>query len=238
MLPKKLLRPEILIPAAGLAGLAFIALCALVWVNRDAWIPGLDGWVSTIAATISGNPLVFFIAMTVLPTFAVPQSLFFITLGTVFGESPWINFGFGCIALIGNITFSYYLVAVVCRPAARRIAERFGYKIPEIGREDTVQLTLAFRITPGLPYFVQNILLGLGGVPFLPYLVVSFLTQVGWMAAFVFLGRAVVEGSAGKIVLAVMLIVALSIFMKVLRRKVGNAKALKQEPEEAHAPGT
>src|SRR5258705_2504519 len=50
---------------------------------------------------------------------------------------------------------------------------RSGYKLPEVAAGDATDLIVLVRVTPGVPFPVQNYLLGLAQVPVVKYAVRS-----------------------------------------------------------------
>jgi uncharacterized membrane protein YdjX (TVP38/TMEM64 family) len=75
---------------------------------------------------------------------------------------------------------------------------RLGYKIPQVQKGDENGLIVLLRVTPGIPFPVQNYLLGLARVSFGRYLLISFAIQGPLNAAFIIFGEALLSGK-GKV---------------------------------------
>jgi len=96
-------------------------------------------------------------------------------------------------------------------------------EIPEpSGRSDELLLILLVRITPGIPFFAQNLLLGLADVDLLLALLVSLPIQMIFATGFVVLGQSAFDGNLGMAVLAVGLIGSASIAARLLHRRFGS----------------
>ncbi|MES2696130.1 MAG: VTT domain-containing protein, partial [Verrucomicrobiota bacterium] len=215
--------------------LAIAGAIALVIV---AMVLQLVGWrvaydetrriVSLVADAIANaGPAVYFGAMAVLPAFGVPMAPFALGAGPLFGE----RLGFPTIILLGilaltlNLTVTYWLARRWLRPWLTRVLARFGYNIPQVGREDITDLIVLLRVTPGFPFFVQNYLLGLVDAPFLRYLVISCAIQWPINCGFMLFGDALSQGKGKTIITAVLLIVALSVGTQFVRRHLAKKKA-------------
>ncbi len=184
--------------------------------------------VSLVADAIANaGPAVYFGAMAVLPAFGVPMAPFALGAGPLFGE----RLGFPTIILLGilaltlNLTVTYWLARRWLRPWLTRVLARFGYNIPQVGREDITDLIVLLRVTPGFPFFVQNYLLGLVDAPFLRYLVISCAIQWPINCGFMLFGDALSQGKGKTIITAVLLIVALSVGTQFVRRHLAKKKA-------------
>ena len=189
------------------------------------------GGIDRLLAVIrDAGPVVFFTAMALLPAVGVPASVFTLTAGPVFGPKlgmPLVVF-LTMAAVMVNVVMTYFLARRALRPVLERWLTRLGYKLPEVAPEDMTDLTIVVRVTPGSPFPVQNYLLGLAGVPFGKYLLVSFLVQVIYTPAFVLFGDALLHGKGRMVVLAGSLLVVAIVITHWVRKHYGKKKALKE----------
>ncbi len=175
----------------------------------------------------SAGPAIFFAAMAVLPAFGVPMAPFALAAGPLFGE----RLGFPAIILLGiaaltfNLTVTYWLARRWLRPWLTRVLGHFGYRIPQVDREDITDLIVLLRVTPGFPFFVQNYLLGLADAPFLRYLAISCAIQWPINCGFMLFGDALSQGRGKVIITAVLLIAALSVGTHLVRKHLAKKKA-------------
>jgi uncharacterized membrane protein YdjX (TVP38/TMEM64 family) len=173
------------------------------------------------------GPVAYFTAMALVPAAGVPLSAFTLTAGPVFGE----RFGMPAVvalslaAITFNLLLTYWLALRALRPLLQRLIDRLGYRMPEVESGDATDLMVIMRVTPGVPFFIQNYLCGLAQVPFGRYLLVSCLTMWSYGTAFVVFGEALRNGKGWKIMLAVSVIVALVAVTHLVRRHYGRKKS-------------
>ena len=208
------LKRVLLILVAGLALLA--AVCALMaWQNRAELAPVLEDTRSWLLGFLeSVHPVAFFALMAVLPAFGFPLSPFYL-LSSAYGVT--VALAASAVAMAGNLLFSFWLAVGFCRPLIERFLRRYDYRIPEVGQANQVRVTLIIRLTPGLPFFVQNYVLALAGVRFRIYMMLSWLAQMAYAIAFIVLGESVFEGRVGLAVVAISLVIVLLIVTRIIR---------------------
>ncbi|MBI5770415.1 MAG: TVP38/TMEM64 family protein [Verrucomicrobia bacterium] len=143
------------------------------------------------------GPVTFFSAMAVLPTFAVPITLFTIPAGEAFAP----QFGMGgviaiCLAILAvNLALTYWVARYAARPLLTRLLQRYGYTVPRATPENALAITVVMRLTPGPPYAVQGYVLGIAEVPFGLYMVGSWLCQAPYAVGFIVLGQGLLNGN-------------------------------------------
>jgi uncharacterized membrane protein YdjX (TVP38/TMEM64 family) len=79
-------------------------------------------------------------------------------------------------------------------------------------------------VTPGTPFFIQNYLLGLAGVPFGKYVIVSCIVTWIYTAAFVLFGDALLQGKGKMAFIAGGLFVAAVVLTQWLRKRYAKKK--------------
>jgi uncharacterized membrane protein YdjX (TVP38/TMEM64 family) len=173
------------------------------------------------------GPVAYFTAMALLPAIGVPATVFTLTAGPVFGPKlgmPLVVF-LSVAAIMFNIVLTYFLARRALRPVMEKLMTRFGYKLPQVAPEDTMDLAIIVRVTPGSPFPVQNYLLGLANVPFRQYLLVSFIVQVIYTPAFVLFGDALLHGKGKLAMVAVGLLAAAAVATHWARKHFAKKKA-------------
>jgi len=173
----------------------------------------------------SAGPVAFFTAMTLLPTVGVPVSAFSLTAGSVFSQQlgmGWV-IAFSLLAITASMALAYFLAHRALRPLLEGLLTRLGYRLPQAGAEDATDLIILLRVT-GLPFTVQNYLLGLAEVPFGKYLLVSCLIQWPVNAAFILFGDALLHGKGRVAFIALSLILALTAATHLLRKHYGKKR--------------
>lgn len=214
-------------PAAGRKRLLLTlavaaALCAAAAAIAAAR-SGLD-WRGLPAAGMAlvarGGPWVFFLALALAPLFGVPTILFSIIAASLFAK----QMGMGGVvaasiaALTANLTLAYWLARSAFRPRLIRLLARLGHRLPEVPPGDITDWIIILRVTTGVPFFVQNYLLGLADAPFPRYFWVSCIFVWPSTLAWTVFGDALLHGRGAKILLWLGLIVALVAATHLVRR--------------------
>lgn len=183
------------LPVAKLAVAAVVLLVAAVFLLRGVDFVALK---ERAFALIRGvGPVTFFSAMAVLPTFAVPITLFTIPAGEAFAP----QFGMGgviaicLVTLAVNLALTYWVARYAARPLLTRLLQRYGYTVPRATPENALAITVVMRLTPGPPYAVQGYVLGIAEVPFGLYMIGSWLCQAPYAVGFIVLGQGLLNGN-------------------------------------------
>jgi len=211
--------------AGGVGLLAVVILLRVMSVQEIVALlrNGIDrvkDWSKTV------GPLPFFGAMALLPAAGFPISVFSLSAGVFMG--PQIGLGWtvaGALLSLGiNMALTYWLARYALRPLLEGVIRKLGYALPQVAQENYLGLTVFLRVTPGPPFFVQNYLLGLAEVPFWTYLWVSWLIQGSFAVAMVVFGEALMQGSGKVVFIAVSVLIAISVAIKLVRRRYSQKK--------------
>ena len=174
------------------------------------------------------GPWAFFVAMAILPAVGFPVLAFGLTAGPAFSESLGMPTVVACalIAITVNFLFTYALARRALGPILSKLLVRFGYKLPQVEAGDSTDLVMILRLTPGIPFFVQNYLCGIAGVQFRKYFLISCLISLPLNAAVIVFSEAVVKGKGRTIMSAGMLVLAIVAATHLVRKHY----AKKQKP--------
>jgi uncharacterized membrane protein YdjX (TVP38/TMEM64 family) len=205
-----------------------VALVLLVGAGLVARGYDLKGAIEQgLALVRSAGPVVFFLAMAVLPAVGAPQLAFSLSAGPLFGA----QLGMGVVVLLAtlamffNMALSYWLASRVLRPLLEALLGRLGYKIPQVQQGDETGLIVLLRVTPGIPFPVQNYLLGLARASFGRYLLISICLQGPLNAAFVVFGDALLHGKGKMALIGISAIIVLLVGTQLLRKHYGKKKS-------------
>jgi uncharacterized membrane protein YdjX (TVP38/TMEM64 family) len=213
---------------ALLLKLAVIGVALLVGAVLVARGYDLKGLVQQTLAWVRGaGPLVFFTAQALLPACGAPQTAFSLTAGSLFGAQlgmGWVVL-FSLVALTVNMALTYWLAGYVLRPVLEKILVRFNYKLPAVESGNALDLIILLRVTPGVPFPVQNYLLGLARVPFGKYLLASVLIAGPLNTAFVLFGDALLQGKGRIALFSLLLLLALMAGTQLLRKHYAKKRA-------------
>jgi uncharacterized membrane protein YdjX (TVP38/TMEM64 family) len=179
---------------------------------RTAIDAALDAIRSAGAAT-------FFGTMAILP---LPLSWFTIPAGEAFAAQLTIPGVIGCALLAAGVQIAWCYAAAryLFRPWVQRVAQRRGWTVPTVGRDDAAAAVLLVRLIPGAPLPLQCMVLGAAEVPFPVYFVVSWLMTVPWVVGGVVLGRGVLNGRLAFEAAGLGLLAAAGLAAHLLRRKL------------------
>jgi uncharacterized membrane protein YdjX (TVP38/TMEM64 family) len=183
--------------------------------------------IRTILASVvewigSAHPAVLFLAIAVLPLVGVPASPLLIAAGVRWGF--WPGSPLAMTAMTLNFIAGYWLSNRWFREPLRRWLDRRGARFLDAGSEGNTELILLCRLFPGMPLFIQNYVLGVAGVPFGRYLVLSVLVQSGYVLAFVQFGGALKEATGWRMAMGVAGVIALALLVRWWRVRVRPAE--------------
>jgi uncharacterized membrane protein YdjX (TVP38/TMEM64 family) len=201
-----------------LAVVAAVVVVAALLLARGYDLKGL--FQQGLGVIRDAGPAVFFTAMALLPAVGAPLLFFSLTAGSVFGPQLGLPLvmvlSLSAIAL--NMALSYVLASRAFRPLLESLVKRLGYRLPQVDSGDATDLIVLLRVTPGVPFPAQNYLLGLAGVPFVRYLVVSCLIQLPINGAVIFFGEALLHGKGKIALVSLLLLLALMTGAHLVRK--------------------
>ena len=191
--------------AGGLLGLG-------VGAGLLAWKMGVDGAMLQAAWRQSEDflmdrPWWLFAALVVLPGLPVPTSVLLFLAGTVWRDRPVAACVICLVAMALNMTWTYWVAARPGRGLVEKLLAATTLRIPVLPQGNHLRMILILRLTPGLPLFLQNYLLGFFRVPFRLYLLVSMGCSGLIASGVVLSGAGVAKGNLTPVLTGVALIV-------------------------------
>jgi uncharacterized membrane protein YdjX (TVP38/TMEM64 family) len=218
--------------------LAAVGLVLGVGALLLAWKMGLDGamlkagWKTTENFLIE-RPWLLFAGLVVLPGLPVPMSALLFLVGTVWRDRPVVACGICLVAIILNMSWTYWAAAKPGRGLVEKFLAAGSIRIPDLPKGDHLRMTLLLRLTPGVPFFIQNYLLGFLRVPFGMYLPVSVGCNGLISVGIVLSGAGIADGNLKPLITGVALIVVGVIVVQMIRQKLrGSALSTKGHEEE------
>lgn len=203
----KMKRNLTLLGLSGTIGaVALFALFALWRANPD--IAYWQGLLVAGRTYLEANPWALVLALMVLPGIGFPVSPLLVLFGVVLGP----RFGMPLTCVIGVCAHSicsawfYFLAAGPLRGFLKRSVLK-NRPLPAISGGNALRLGFMIRMAPGLPYPIQNIALGVMGLRFGTYLLVSVPTTSIYTIGFIVTGGALFQGKAGLALTGIFLIV-------------------------------
>ncbi len=228
---------QLLLHRYTMIGLFVLLVCGLLagWL---AWKTGInlaslkEVWTVT-QAYLTKNPWALFLALVILPGVPVPTSLLMLTAGVVWREQPVMACGLCMLALALNFTWTYWLAAGPARRLVERLLTATSLKIPELPHGDHLKLILVLRLTPGIPLFLQNYLLGFLRAPFYLYLPVSLLCTGIIGSGVILSGAGIADGNLKWAITGISLIVLGGVFTHLVRGWLERRKKAKEGVSDA-----
>ena len=114
--------------------------------------------------------------------------------------------------------WTYFLSAGPLRNFLKRHLLR-NRALPEMIPRNALRLGFIIRMTPGFPYALQNVVLGVLGIPFPTYLLVSLPVASLYTVAFILTSGSIFEGNTGIALTGAMLLVVLILITRMLRSR-------------------
>lgn len=192
----------------------------LAWVVWSVWDhAAVMGWIER------ARPLPFFSALAVLPAFGLPVGPLFVLAGASFGRTLGV---IGSLIALAINLIGCYWVARRMRPRLESLLRRFDVRLPDIsqGKRSPIRFALTVKLAPGLPAFVKNYMLGLTGIRFRTYFLISMLITGVYAVLLVVLGESLLNHKIDRTVWVVLVVVALAGFAWwAMRRRSRQARA-------------
>lgn len=217
--------PKRKLPIIPLAGMMVVVLAVAVLIVRGVDVRGL--LTRGLAIIRDLGPAVFFLAMTILPAFGMPMLAFTITAGEAFESKLGLPavIAISLVSVAVNLALGYWVARYALRPLLARLITRYGYSVPRVTRENALTITMLVRLTPGPPYALQAVLLGLAEVPFKIYMLVSWLAMVPLTIGAIVLGQGVFSGKFGRAATGLGVLIAGAVAVQLIRQKLARRKA-------------
>jgi uncharacterized membrane protein YdjX (TVP38/TMEM64 family) len=201
--------------------LVFLGVAATAYAEGDtsASRETLPAWVQAALARVRGAPpLLFFSAFVVATFLPVPIALFYLAAGVTYGIGPALAWIAGSL-VVSNLII-HTASRTFLRPTLEALVARRGHRIPRFdsGLDEALFITL-IRLTPGIPYFFQNLILAVAKLDLMRFVVLSVAIQMIYVTGFVVLGRSALDGSLTWALAGLALLVALTVGARRLAKR-------------------
>jgi uncharacterized membrane protein YdjX (TVP38/TMEM64 family) len=210
-----------MLAALAVGGLGLVAGAWYAGVEpaqlKDAWRV-LEQW-------LMGHPWLLLLALVLLPALPIPSSALLMAAGIVWRDRPLLAC-LGCVVAYAlNMVWTYGLAAGPGRRLVGRLLARTALRVPDLPRGDHLRMILIMRLTPGMPFFFQNYVLGLLRPPFRLYLVLSVVCNAPIVCGLVLSGAGLANGRLLPLLGGIGLIVLAVVITHSVRRWLGRRAA-------------
>lgn len=195
----------------------------VVLVGIVAWRVGLEfsdlkaAWTVT-EKYLQDHPSFLFWAIVFLPGLPVPTTALFLMAGVVWRQQPLMACLLCLLGLTLNLVWTYALAAGPARRLVEKLLVATEIRIPELPRTHHLRWILVLKLTPGIPLFLQNYLLGFLRAPFKWYLGISILCNGIVGTGTVLGGAGLADGKWMPAVTGAFLIVLAVVLARTFRR--------------------
>lgn len=202
--------------AAVVLGAVLIYLLSKTKLTAENWV---ELWQS-VQSTAAKHPWLLLLGICILPGIGAPVSASMILYAAVmtpyFGLPLTLLSAVICLAIC--TTWTYLISAGPLRSIllSTLLKKR---SLPSFEKSNDARLTLILRITPGLPYVIQNIVLGVLRVDFKRYLLISIPTQSLFVIAFILTSGSIFEGRIGLAITGLILLVLAVLITRFIAKK-------------------
>jgi uncharacterized membrane protein YdjX (TVP38/TMEM64 family) len=169
------------------------------------------------------HPAAIFVALVILPGLGFPVSALLVLAGAVWG-SNWQSCLIGIGAMALNMSWTYYLAAGPARALITRLLGDRWDRWKSVSQSDLLRITVLLRVTPGIPLFAQNYILGLLAAPFAHYLLVSIPLNSIYVVGFILTGGAIFQGKVGMAITGIFVLAAAALLVHLIRSKLAAAQ--------------
>jgi len=182
-----------------------------------------EGW-KQLEGFLRDRPGLLFAALVVLPALPLPTSALLFLAGTVWRDRPVVACAVCLVAMAMNMSWTYWLAALPGRRVVEKLLAMTSLRVPNLPRGNDLRLILILRLTPGLPFFLQNYALGFCRVPFRLFLPVSIGCTGMISCGVVLSGAGVADGNLTPVVGGVALIGLGLVIVQMIRQKLVREK--------------
>lgn len=216
--------------------LVLLGFLAAVVLGFVAWKAGVDravvvGWWEAMEAFLRERPLLLFAALVILPGLPVPISALLFLTGTVWDDQPALACFLGLAGLLGNVAWTYAVAAGPGRRLVGKILTVSGIELPGgLDPKYQTRMILILRLTPGVPMFFQNYLLGFLHVKFVLNLVLALVCNGIVACGVILTGAGFSDGISPRVVGGASLIVVGMIVVQLIRGKLRQPAANYKNP--------
>ncbi|MCB1229303.1 MAG: VTT domain-containing protein [Verrucomicrobiae bacterium] len=214
--------------------IAFVVGCVAIVI---AWKAGFNLetlkslWSST-ETFLTDHSWALFLGLVILPSLPIPMSALLLIASAVWGPT-WQCCALVLLALALNLTWSYWVAAYPARNLIEKFLARTRFKIPSPSTADQVQLILLLRLTPGIPFFLHNYILGFLRPPFVLYLALSIVLSGAVAVGIVLTGGALFKGEGKMALFGAFFLVLAVLVVRLVRKRILRKTSAREDSQDS-----
>lgn len=196
---------------------------SLVLFGKALW--HLAGALLPVIHSFSDDhQILFFVILVVAPIFPVPLSALHVIAGVIWKDHPVGACFLSLAALALNLVFTYAIATGPLQRIVRGLLSSRFKALPDLPQDDQLNLLLVLKLTPGIPYFVQNYAAGVLNVKFSQYFLVSMACNGLFTVGIVLGGVGIADAQLMPVISGVALIALAVVLTSWMRRWLGRRK--------------
>jgi len=229
---KKILRDRRFHRLAGVLLVAGAGVALLAWKMGVNGIMLKEGW-KQMEGFLTDRPRLLFAALVVLPALPIPTSALLFLAGTVWRDRPVTACAVCLVAMALNMSWTYWLAAYPGRRLVEKLLAMTSLRVPDFQRGNDQRLILILRLTPGIPFFLQNYSLGFFRVPFRLFLPLSIGCSGIISCGVVLSGAGVADGNLTPLLTGIALIGLGMVLVQMIRQRLAREKTQDCKTQDA-----
>jgi len=160
--------------------------------------------------------ILFWLAHTLLPVIGFPISILLVLSGARFPLPVAILFS--GTSLLGSLFIAYGGSRLVIHPKLVSWIRKKGYPFPEEGQYG-LMTSILVRMTPGVPFVVQNVILAILRVPIIWYVGFGWCVQMLYAVGFIVFGKGITGGNWGMAIAGLVMLAVIIFAIRKIRQK-------------------
>lgn len=209
-------RPDV---GRGIKWLQIVSVAGFILLAVYFLLPRID--VAEFLAWLrAGGPWLFYLAFALLTLGGLPSTPFFIMGGVAF--PLWQNVLGATLGMALHFLLAYLISSRWMRGAIRQMLEKRGLAPPTVDGENEWKVAVMIKFAPGVPMFLKSYLMGVAGISFKVFMVVSMAFTWVYALAVLTMGKSAMEGHSGWFLGGVALLIFATAAWRFARARVEN----------------
>lgn len=188
---------------------------------KEQGIENITAFFSAFNEQLIQHPIILLAALAFLPGIGFPISPLLILFGTSltpqYGLIPTCILGVTMQSIC--TTWSFLLANGPLKNSLERWLRK-RYTLPDLKTKGAVTATLLLRLAPGFPYALQNVILGLIGVPLKTYLLISLPITGLITSIFIVSGAAIIQANKELLLIGFTTLVLVLLCLRIVAKKL------------------